>query len=102
MCMNEKVYITRDESDSWIWVWRKPEKGIWAPQKLKGCDIVNWQRPDSSLEGTQAYLATDFKKKFGFTIRMKTRRFVHLPKQLLESEKSQLFTDPAKFKRKRA
>jgi hypothetical protein len=100
--MNEKVYITRDEGDNWIWVWRKPEKGIWAPQKLKDCDVVNWQRSDSSLEGTQAYTVTDFKKKFGFIIRMKTKKFVHLPKNLLQSEKYQLFSDPAKFKRKKS
>jgi hypothetical protein len=97
--MNEQVYITRDEGDSWIWVWRKPVKGIWAPQKLKGCDIINWQRPDGSLECTQAYIATDFKKKFGFMIRMKTKKYVHLPKKLLESEKYQLFTEAQKRKK---
>ena len=90
-----KVYITRDEGDDWIWLWKKPTKGIWAPQKMPDIGMVTYQRPDRSLEGADAYLATDFKKKFGITIRMKTKKCVHLPDNLVESEDYKLFSlDP--------
>ena len=97
----EKVYITRDEGDNWIWFWRKPSKGIWGPQKLKDCDIVNWQRPDRSLEGTQPYLAEDFKKKFGIMIRMKTKKCVYLSKDLLDNDEYRLFTESHKKGKKK-
>ena len=84
--MTEKVYISRDESSDFIWVWRKPGKGIWSPSNIGGTEYVNWQRPDRSLEQTSYYLCTDFKKKFGTTIKMKTKKCVHLPVSLLDSE----------------
>jgi len=87
----EKVYVTRDEDDTRIWVWRKPKKGNFAPQQLKDCDTINWQRED--IEKGNCYLAIEFKKKFGFTIRMKTKRCLHLEEHLLNNDKYKLFTD---------
>lgn len=87
----EKVYITRDENDNSIWLWRKPSKGNWAPSNIGGKGLVNWQRPDRSLEGTSCYTVDDFKNKFGITIREKTKKCVHLPVNLINSEKYQLY-----------
>jgi hypothetical protein len=87
MINNEKCYITRDEDDDMIWVWRKPAIGHWSPTNICGKEFVNFQRPDRSLKNTSAYAASDFKKKFGITIRQKTRKCVHLPAVLLDSEK---------------
>lgn len=96
----EKVYITRDEDSSWIWVWRKPSKGNWSPDNMgKKGGFVNWQRPDHNLEGTQAYLFSDFKTKFGITIHEKTKKCVHLPISLLENEDYKIFSNDSKRKK---
>jgi len=87
----EKCYISRDEDDDMIWVWRKPSKGIWSPSNVCGKEFVNFQRVDRSLKNTSAYMATDFKKKFGTTIRQKTRKCVHLPADLLDSKKYKIY-----------
>ena len=87
----EKVYISRDESDDKIYVWRKPDKGNWAPQQLSGCEMVNWQRED--IDNVDIYLVSQFKKKFGITIRSKTKKCVHLPSYLLNNEDYKLFSD---------
>jgi len=89
----EKVYITRDEDDDYIWVWRKPSKGIWSPTNVCGKEFVNYQRADKSLDKTSFYLATDFKKKFGTTIRPKTKRCVHLSVELLNNEDFKLISN---------
>jgi hypothetical protein len=85
----EKVYITRDELSDKIWVWRKPKKGNWSPHKQEDCDVVNWVRPQSmdELDTYQCYLATEFKEKFGQTIRAKTKKCVHLDVKLLNDGK---------------
>ena len=88
---NEKVYITRDEDDKFIFIWRKPLKGNWSPTKLKNCETVNWQRED--ISNTDVYTVKDFKKKFGFLIRSKTKACKHLDKKLLNSQDYQLFSD---------
>jgi len=82
----KKVYISRDEGDDTIWVWRKPTKGLWSPTNIGGKDFVNYQRTDGSLENTDSYIASDFKKKFGITIRQKIKKCVHLPQNLLMNE----------------
>jgi len=87
----EKVYISRDEDDDLIWVWRKPSKGNWSPHKLKGCDIVNYQRED--MHNCSAYIAKEFKLKFGITIRRKTKKCVHLPIKLLNSSKFKAYEE---------
>jgi hypothetical protein len=83
----EKCYISRDEDDDMIWVWRKPSKGHWSPTNICGKEFVNFQRADRSLENTSAYMVSDFKKKFGITIRQKNKRCVHLPVDLMDSKK---------------
>ena len=80
----EKVYISRDHGDDKIYVWRKPKKGNWSPTQLKDCDVVNWQRED--MENVDIYLVSDFKKKFGFTIRQKTKNCVRLPSNLVHTD----------------
>lgn len=87
MINKEKCYITRDEDDDMIWVWRKPHNGHWSPTNICGKEFVNFQRPDRSLENTSAYLYSDFKKKFGIAIHQKTRKCVHIPAVLLDSKK---------------
>jgi len=95
--MNEKVYLTRDEGDDKIYVWRKPLKSNWSPTKLKDCEIVNWQRLD--MNNVDIYLALDFKKKFGFIIRAKTKKCTHLPIDLLHNENYKLISnDPDRKK----
>lgn len=89
----EKVYLTRDEDDNHIYVWRKPAHGVWSPKQLKDCETINWQREGRSLENVDIYLAPYFKKKFGFTIRKKTKRCCHLPYDLLHNEDYKLFSD---------
>ena len=97
--MTEKVYITRDEGSDFIWVWRKPKKGIWSPQNIGGTEYVNWQRPDRSLEGATYYYYQDFKKKYGKTIRMKTKKCVHLPVALLDCQDYKITSPDPKRKR---
>jgi len=80
----EKVYISRDEKSDHICLWKKPAKGNWSPQKMKDCEVVNWMRED--IDNMDMYLVKDFKKKFGITIRQKTKKCVHLPSKLVTSE----------------
>ena len=94
-----KVYITRDEGCDWIWLWKKPSKGNWAPYKKPNCSMVVWERGGSDLEETDAYTDTGFKKKFGITIMEKTKKCVHLPDKLVNSEDYKLFSDDPKRKR---
>ena len=96
----EKVYITRDESDSnFIYIWRKPLKGAWAPKKVKDCETVNYQREDRSLENVDVYTIKDLKKKFNITIKAKMKKCVHLDKKLLDSQDYRLFSnDPDRKK----
>jgi hypothetical protein len=90
----EKCYITRDESDDKVWVWRKPSKGKWSPSNIgeKG-EFVNWQRIDTSLENTDYYYVSDFKKKFGINIKHKTKKCVHLPIELLNNDDYKLISN---------
>ncbi len=91
MPKDEKVYISRDEGDNHIWVWRKPSKGNWSPHKMKDCEIVVYQRED--IEHADFYTESDFKKKFKTTIRMKTKKCIHLPVDLLNSEDYKLISN---------
>lgn len=94
----EKVYVSRDETDSnFIYIWFKPIKGNWSPTKLKDCETVNWQREDMSR--VDVYTARQFKLKFGITIRAKTKKCIHLPTKLLNTEDYKLFSnDPDRKK----
>jgi len=96
MAEKEKVYITRDEDDDTIYVWRKPTKGNWSPSQLKNCEMINYQRED--IDNMDMYTASDFKKKFGITIRQKTKRCVHLPYDLLHNEDYKLISNNPKRK----
>ena len=87
----EKVYITRDDEDDWVYVWRKPSKGNWSPTQLKGCESINWQRED--IDEMDIYLISDFKKKFGITIKQKTKKCVHLSSKLLHNEDYKLISN---------
>jgi len=80
-------------------VWRQPEKGVWAPKNVCAEEgITNFQRSDRNLERTSCYLEDVFKKKFGITIRKKTKKAVHLPIHLLDSEDGMMFTPLEKIK----
>ena len=93
----EKVYISRDEGNNKIWIWKKPKKGNWKPTKLKDCEIVVWQRED--IDNVDCYLAKDFRKKFSMNINTKTCRCDHLPINLLNNEDYKLFSnDPDRKK----
>jgi hypothetical protein len=85
-----KVYITRDEHDDFIWVWLKPKKGNWKPKKIND-EYVTYVRHESmdELETYSYYSVEDFKKKFGFMIRAKTIKSVHLDDKKVNSEKFQ-------------
>ena len=87
----EKVYITRDEADDHIYIWRKPTKGNWSPTQLKDCEQVNWQRED--INNMDIYCADDFKKKFKMTIRPKTKKCVQIPYNLLHNEDYKLISN---------
>ena len=94
----EKVYISRDESSpGWIYVWRQPLKGNWAPKQLEGCDIVNYQRDD--IDNVDMYLRADFKKKFKMSVLKNTKKCVHLSSRLLNNEDYKLFSKDPKRKR---
>jgi hypothetical protein len=92
----EKVYISRDEDDKTMWVWRKPKSGNWSPNKLKDCEIVVFYRDD--MENADCYLSSDFKKKFGMSINKKTKKCVHLPYNLLHNEDYKLISSDPKRK----
>jgi hypothetical protein len=79
----EKCYISRDEGSHFIWVWFKPAKGNWSPHKMKDCDMVVYQR--DGIDDADHYLVKDFKKKFGITLRAKTKKCVHLSSDLLHN-----------------
>jgi len=89
----EKTYITRDEGDDFIWVWRKPLKGTWAPAKLKDCEMVVYMREDCSLDNVDFYFVKEFKKKFGIIINKKVKKCCHFSKDLLDSEDYKLISD---------
>jgi hypothetical protein len=80
----EKVYITRDEGDNFVFVWRKPTKGNWAPEARKKIEVVNYDREDSS--NRDCYALIDFEKKFGMKIKEKANKCVHLSVDLLNSQ----------------
>jgi len=93
----EKVYITRDEGDDFIWLWKKPTKGNWSPHKMEDCEIVVYQRDD--IDNADYYLYTDFKKKFDITLPKKIKRCVHLPYDLIHNEDYKLISnDPNRKK----
>ena len=95
----EKCYISRDEKDNMIWVWRRLDGKIWEPTKLKDCDMIVYQRPNKSLENADYYLATNFKKKFGIIIAPKIKKCVKLLKKLLDNEDYKLVSnDPERKK----
>ena len=78
-----KLYISRDEDSDVIWLWLKPRRGSWKPEKIDS-DIVNYQRQAMDEINTYcAYHKTDFKKKFGTLINKKTCKCVHLPDALV-------------------
>ena len=87
----EKVYITRDEGDNHIWVWRKPSRGLWSPHKMEDCEMVVYQRED--IDHADHYLVKDFKKKFGISINKKIKKCCHLDKAALNSEDYKLISD---------
>lgn len=93
----EKVYISRDEDDDNIYVWRKPLKGNLSPTQLLDCETVNWQRED--IDHLDIYFFSDFKKKFGFIISKKIKKCIHLPSKLLNNEDYKLFSDDTKRKK---
>lgn len=95
----EKVYLTRDEKDNFIWIWRKSNHGSWIPKKAKDCDIVMYQREDKSLDNACSYYIKDFKKKFGMIINKKVKKCVHLDKKLLDSEDYKLVSSDGDRKR---
>ena len=94
---NEKVYLTRDEGDDNIYIWRKPLKGNWSPVKMPDCDIICYQRED--IDHMDIYHKNDFKKKFGITIRQKSKRCVHFPASLLNNEDYKLISNDPNRKR---
>ena len=87
---DEKVYISRDEGSNRIWLWKKPTKGNWSPVKMPDCGSVVWQREE--IDNADCYLVSDFKKKFGITIRAKTKKCVHFSKKIINSEDYKLFS----------
>ena len=91
--MNEKCYISRDEDDDKVWVWRKPSRGLWSPVDIGGKESVNFQRHDRSLENADCYNAADFKNKFGTNISQKTKKCVYLSVKALNSEDYKLFSN---------
>lgn len=95
----EKVYVTRDEDSDIIFIWRKPDKGLWQPEQLKGCEVVNFQRKDGNLDNVSCYRVEDFKKKFNFIINEKTIRNKKISTKLLNNDDYQLFSDNPKRKR---
>ncbi len=101
MSKEEKVYITRDEGADKIWVWRRPtkNKGKFAPEKLKNCEIVCWQREKIDIDTCSCYTVKDFKKKFGFIIKKKQRKLVQIDKKILDNQDYQLFSNDSKRKK---
>jgi hypothetical protein len=92
MIKKEKVYITRDEEDHLVWIWYKPLKGNWTPERFPNPDnMVIWHRED--IDKADCYLEKDFKKKFGITLKEKEKRCVHLSLDKLKNEDYKLFSD---------
>ncbi len=91
--VKEKCYITRDSSSDWVWIWRKPDKGTWAPSDNGSKENKNFQRADRSLEKTDAYYIEDFKNKFGTSIKQGMRKCTHLLTSLIDSEDYKLFSN---------
>jgi hypothetical protein len=86
-----KVFVTRDEANDWVWLWKSPTKGNWEPQKKKDCDMVVWERED--LDHADAYLTKDFKKKFGFTPAKRSKKNIKLDDKLVNNEDYKLFSN---------
>jgi len=95
----EKCYLTRDEDDDKVWVWRRPHTGIWSPENIGGKEFVNYQRTDHSLKNTEAYIIDDFKNKFKISVNKKEKRKVSLPTKLLNNEDYKLISNDPKRKK---
>ena len=90
-----KVYISRDELGSTVWLWKKPIKGNWKPEKLADCEVVVYARPESmhELDSYDAYTDDDFKTKFGKDIKEGTCQQMELKKELVNSEDYKMFSN---------
>lgn len=95
----EKVYITRDESDNWVYIWRKVLNKVWEPFKIKDCEIVSYHRENKSVENVDCYLAKEFKKKFGISINRKIKKKIKIDRKLLNNEDYKLISDDSKRKK---
>lgn len=97
----EKVFITRDEDSSVVWLWESCSKGQQKPEKIKNCDMVVFQRPDSmtELDTHSCYTVEDFKKKFGFIIPEKTMISKKIDKKLLKNEDYKIFSSDSNRKK---
>ncbi|MFA5758774.1 MAG: hypothetical protein WC942_05365 [Clostridia bacterium] len=95
-----KVYVSRDEDDDFVYVWKTPQKGNFKPEQYKESTKVNYQRTESmdELDSYDIYNVDDFKIKFGLTIKEKELSVKHLPDLLVDDEKFKLFSYNKKWK----
>jgi len=95
-----KVYVSRDENDNFVYVWKDPQKGNFKPEQYKESTKVNYQRIESmdELDSYDMYNVDDFEMKFGLKIKEKELSVKHLPDILVNDEKYKLFSYNKKWK----
>jgi len=96
-----KVYITRDEGDDHVWLWKKPSKSNWKPERLKECETVMFVRHESmdELDSYDCYTVSDFETKFGIKVEVKTCESQELDDKLIKSNDFKMFSDDAERKK---
>jgi len=94
----EKVFITRDSNDHFVWVWRKPTKGSWEPINILNNGKFNWQRPERNLEKSDLYNIDGFKMKFGFSIKEGEKICKKILINILNSEDFKIISNDPKRK----
>ena len=96
----EKVFVTRNTKDHFVFLWRKPIKGLWEPINISEKENwINWQRSDRSLESIDFYDFLDFQKKYGILIKEGEKRNISLSIRLLNCQDYKIISnDPNRKK----
>lgn len=90
----EKVFLTRDSGQNFVFVWRKPEKGLFEPINIsKNPEKFYWQRADRSLDNIYFYNFIDFQKKYGILVNEGEKISLSILEELLDNQDYKVISD---------
>jgi hypothetical protein len=85
-----KVYISRDVTDGWVWVWIGPEKPHLLPNKD---NIPVFTRKELNIDTCVPYPPESFKKKFNKEIEVGKMRRIELSDELVMNHDYRIFSN---------